>query len=57
MKVSEVKQLRKFEDLNIDRFLHTRAYVIISVHIVLFLMLEEEYDLENQKVLLNKQRN
>lgn len=63
VKVSEVKQLRKFEDLNIDRFLHTRAYlkikmdVIIFVHIVLFLMLEEECDLENQKVLLNKQRN
>ena len=25
VKVSEVKQLRKFEDLNIDRFLHTRV--------------------------------
>lgn len=30
MKVSEVKQLRKFEDLNIDRFLHTRAYLKIQ---------------------------
>ena len=29
VKVSEVKQLRKFEDLNIDRFLHTRAYLKI----------------------------
>ena len=30
VKVSEVKQLRKFEDLNIDRFLHTRAYLKIQ---------------------------
>ena len=30
VKVSEVKQLRKFEDLNIDRFLQTRAYLKIQ---------------------------
>ena len=30
VKVSEVKQLRKFEDLNIDCFLHTRAYLKIQ---------------------------
>lgn len=30
IRVEDVKQLRKFEDLNIDRFLHTRAYLKIQ---------------------------
>lgn len=56
IKVDNVMNLRKFEDLNIDRFKNTRAFlkikmdVIIFVLIVLFLMLEEECVQDKKKV-------
>ena len=63
VKVSEVKQLRKFEDLNIDRFLHTRAYLKIQdgcnnfCTYCIIPYARGRVRSRNQKVLLNKQRN